>query len=186
MEQKVVYDQDDQHSSPWSVSTRIKMLLWEYSWFFLCAWTPKPFNRWRLLILKIFGASIHGRPFVHQRAKIQIPWNLTMFNKSCIGDRANIYSLGEVIIKEKATVAQEAYICTGTHDFSRASMNLVTKPIIIEEHAFIGVRALILPGIIIGEYAVIGAGSLVTKNVDKCSIVAGTPAKVIKKREVLC
>jgi putative colanic acid biosynthesis acetyltransferase WcaF len=39
-----------------------------------------------------------------------------------------------------------------------------------------------MPGIIIGENAIIGAGSLVTKNVEKNTIVVGNPAKFIKYR----
>ncbi|WP_396182126.1 acyltransferase [Flavobacterium saccharophilum] len=61
-------------------------------------------------------------------------------------------------------------------------MNLITSKIIIERNVFIGVRAIIMPGIIVGENAIIGAGSLVTKNVEKNTIVGGNPAKLIKPR----
>ena len=54
----------------------------------------------------------------------------------------------------------------------------------IEENVFIGAKAFILPGINIGRYAVIGACSVVTKDVESYSIVAGNPAKFIKKRVI--
>ena len=176
--------QQTAYDSPWSIIVRLKLLLWEYIWMLLCQWTPKPLNFWRLFVLKAFGAKIHGTPFVHQRARIQIPWNLTMHHRACLGDRANAYSLGEIEIMEAATVSQEAYLCSGTHDIEHESFSLIVKKITIGKNAFVGARAFIMPGVIIGENAVIGACSVVTKNVDNDQIVAGNPAKVFGTRKV--
>jgi len=52
---------------------------------------------------------------------------------------------------------------------------------IIEKNAKIGANATLLPGITVGENALIGSGSVVTKSVDPNSIVAGNPAKFIRK-----
>jgi putative colanic acid biosynthesis acetyltransferase WcaF len=183
MDEKI-FCQQSPYESPWSISQRIKMQIWEYTWMLLCSWTPKPANLWRLFILRLFGAKLYGRPFVHQRARIQIPWNLIMHHKSCIGDRASIYTLGKIEILEHATISQEAYICTGTHAFDRITMNLITKPITIGKHAFVGARAFIMPGITIGDYAVVGANSLISKNVEAWTVVGGNPAKFIKKRKI--
>ena len=54
-------------------------------------------------------------------------------------------------------------------------------PIVIEDGAWIGAGAIILPGITIGEYAVIGAGSVVTKDIPAYTIAAGNPCKLIRK-----
>ena len=43
-----------------------------------------------------------------------------MRHRACLGERSVAYSLGTIEIMEGATVAQEAYLCTGTHDFSDA------------------------------------------------------------------
>lgn len=59
--------------------------------------------------------------------------------------------------------------------------NLITAPITIGDHVWIGAGATILKGVTIGDGAVIGAGSVVTKNVEPYTIVAGNPAQVIKK-----
>jgi len=56
---------------------------------------------------------------------------------------------------------------------------------VIKRNAVIGAGAIILPGIIIGENAVVGAGSVVTKDVPKDCVVAGVPAKIIKRVEEL-
>ena len=183
MKSTTIHTQASAYDSPWSVKDRIRLFLWEYVWLVACSWTPKPANRWRLWWLKRFGADIHGVPFVHQRARIQIPWNLTLYDRACLGDRANAYSLGKIIIREHATVAQEAYLCTGTHAFHSPAMNLITSPIEIGPYAFIGARAFILPGVIIGERAVVGACSVVTKHVESYAIVAGNPARVVRYAE---
>ena len=156
------------------------MLLWQFCWRFFCAWTPKPLNWWRLGWLRLFGAKLHGTPFVHQRARIQIPWNLTMHHGACLGDRSNAYSLGPLEIKSRATVAQEAYLCTGTHAFENPAMPLVTAKITIGEDAFIGARAFILPGITIGAGAIVGACAVVTRDVPAKGIVVGNPARQIE------
>lgn len=165
------------YSSPWSRTQKLRMLLWELSWMLMCRWTPKPLNAWRLIWLKLHGAKIYGRPFVHQRARVTIPWNLTLHDRACLGDGAVAYSLGEIEIMPDATVAQEAYLCTGTHDFNNSVRPLQTGKILIGRSAFIGARAFVLPGLAIGEGAIIGACSVVTKNVDAGSRVAGNPAR---------
>ena len=175
----IIHSQISQFSSPWTKRQRAKMLLWEYAWLIFCSWTPKPANGWRIAWLRLFGAKIYGRPFVHQRARIQVPWNLILHDRSALGDRANLYSLGIIEIHKHATVAQEVYICTGTHAFNHSSMNLITSPIVIGAHAFIGARAFIMPGITIGEHSLVGACSVVTKDVAPNTIVAGNPVKII-------
>ena len=122
-----------------------------------------------------------GKPFVHQRARIQIPWNLTMHDRACIGDRANIYSLGPVELGAECTVAQECYLCTGTHDFEK-TMFLMTAKITIGARSFLGARAFIMPGVTIGEDCIIGACSVVTKDTPAGMICAGNPCRVIKPR----
>jgi acetyltransferase-like isoleucine patch superfamily enzyme len=53
-------------------------------------------------------------------------------------------------------------------------------PVTIKKGACVSMSAIIMPGVTIGEGAVVGAGALVTKDVPAWTIVAGTPAKVIK------
>ena len=159
------------------------MLLWEYAWAALCRWTPKPLNPWRLTILRAFGARVEGRPFVHQRARVQIPWKLTLRDRACLGDGAMAYSLGPIEIGARATVAQEAYLCAGTHDFTDPNLPLQTAPIVIGADAFVGARAFVLPGVTVGERAIVGAGSVVSRDVPAGMVVAGNPARVIRPRD---
>jgi len=180
--EKTTYDQVSPYASPWSVRERVGFLLWAGAWTLFCRWTPKPLNPWRLFVLRCFGTKIEGTPFVHSRARIQIPWKLRLAHRACLGDRANAYTLGEIFIGAGATIAQEAYLCTGTHDFASPALPLQTAPIFVGADAFVGVRAVVLPGVSIGARAVVGAGAVVTKAVPENSIVAGNPARVIGTR----
>ena len=181
-EQIVNPAQSSAYESPWPGSNRLLRVLWEFCWFVFCAWTPKPFNEWRLFWLRVFDAKIDGKPFVHQRARIAIPWNLTLHDHACLGDRANAYTLGEIEIGARATVAQEAYLSSATHDFTRSELPLVTAKITIGEDSFIGARAFVLPGITIGPRSIIGACSVVTRDVPADVIAAGNPCRVLRSR----
>ncbi|MBK7609142.1 MAG: hypothetical protein KA109_15705 [Saprospiraceae bacterium] len=55
------------------------------------------------------------------------------------------------------------------------------RAVIIKRNAWIGANATILPGLVIGENSVVAAGAVVTKDVPPNTIVAGVPAKIIKK-----
>jgi putative colanic acid biosynthesis acetyltransferase WcaF len=170
------YPQSSPYDSPWTLRQRVALMLWNCCWALFCAWTPKPLNPWRLLWLRLFGATLHGRPFVHPRARIAIPWHLTLHHRACLGDRANAYSLGEIEIQQEATVAQEAYLCTATHRFSSPNRELQVAKISIGPGAFISARAFILPGITVGAGAIVGACAVVTRDVAPNTVVAGNPA----------
>ncbi|MGI8436631.1 MAG: DapH/DapD/GlmU-related protein [Chthoniobacterales bacterium] len=175
-------EQTSKFSSPWSANERWWRLLWEFCWAVFCSWTPKPANPWRLFWLRAFDARIFGTPFVHQRARIAIPWNLTLHDRACLGDRANAYSLGKIEIGARAVVAQEVYLSSGSHDFSHPANPLVVAKITVGEDAFIGARAFVLPGVSIGARAIVGACAVVTKDVPNDVVAAGNPCRVMSTR----
>lgn len=59
----------------------------------------------------------------------------------------------------------------------------IKKPVVIEDFVWCGANVTIVPGVTVGEGAIIAAGSVVTKDVPRCAIVGGNPAKVIKYRD---
>ena len=174
--------QNSPYASPWSGSERARRLLWEFCWAVFCSWTPKPANEWRLFWLRVFGAKIHGTPFVHQRARIAIPWNLTLHDRASLGDRTNAYSLGEIEVGAGAVIAQEAYLSTGSHDFAHPAFPLVVAKITVSEGAFVGARAFVMPGVTIGARAIVGACSVVTADVPEDVVAAGNPCRVLRPR----
>lgn len=177
--------QKDAYKSPWSLKEVILIKIWKISWVLFFRYTPKKtFSYWRVLLLRVFGAKIDSDVFIYSSAKIFIPWNLIMKSKSCLGPNCEIYNLGPVQIEKKATISQYVYVCNGSHDLNDTRLPLLIGHIHIGENVFIGAKALIMPGIKIHDSAVVGAGSVVTKDVDPYTIVAGNPAKFIKKRVI--
>jgi len=156
--------------------------LWHVTWSLLFRPTPKPMVRWRLGVLRLFGCKINGVPNVASSAKVRIPWLLTLEDQACIGERAEVYNLGSVTLRERCVVAQHVYLCAGTHDLEDAQMPLVVGPIDVGREVFLGVRALVLPGVILNEGAVIGGGSVVTKDIPAWTICGGNPCKPIRAR----
>jgi acetyltransferase-like isoleucine patch superfamily enzyme len=66
------------------------------------------------------------------------------------------------------------------HDAIRHSELPQSGPVVIEDHVWIGSKAVILPGVRIGSRAVIGAGSVVTKDIPPRCVAAGNPARVLR------
>src|SRR5262249_48735618 len=114
---------------------------------------------------------------------IKMPWHLTLEDRACLAPDCEVYNLARCTVRARATVTQRVYLCAGTHDLSREELPLVVGPIEIGEDADIGAEAMILPGGEIGAGAAVGAGSVVTKDVEPWTIVAGNPAREIGTRE---
>lgn len=175
-------DQSDAYRSPWSRREQLGIKGFALAWTLLCRWTPGPANGWRLAILRVFGCRISGRPYVAPTARIRVPWQLELHDRACLGDAAEVYNLGECVLRARCTVAQHSYLCGGSHDLSRRALPLTVAPIDIGEDAFLGARSFIMPGVIVGEGAVVGAASVVVKDVEPWSVVAGNPAARVGSR----
>ncbi len=92
------------------------------------------------------------------------PWLITIGN--------NVYITGEVQF-----ITHDG----GTLPFRREVPDLEwTAPIVVGNDVFIGIRAIILPGVAIGDHCIVGAGAVVSKAVPSNSVVAGNPARVVK------
>ena len=84
-------------------------------------------------------------------------------------------------------ISSNCSITTTTHPIDSAKRfaeDGITKPVIIGKNAWLGMGAVLLPGITIGDDSIVGAGSVVTKDVPPKSIVVGNPAKVLRKIEL--
>ena len=106
--------------------------------------------------------------------------NISIGNNSVIGRSCVL--LGEIIIKNNVSITAEAYIFTSSHLVNSPSFECFYKTVEIEDYAWLGARAMVLPGVKIGKGAVLAAASTATKDIPAYSIYAGTPAKEIGKR----
>jgi len=89
-------------------------------------------------------------------------------------------SAGGITIDDGAQIAANVQLISNNHDLYERQV-ITCKPVHIGKNAWIGAGATILPGVTIGDNAVVGAASVVTKDVPADTIVAGNPAKFIKR-----
>jgi len=113
---------------------------------------------------------------------VTYPWKVTLDDWSWVGDRATLYSLGEIVIGESAVVSQHSYLCTGAHDYTRPTFDIYAKGIRIEPEAWVAAHVFVGPGVTIGRGAVVGACSVVLKDVPAGMICAGNPLRVLRPR----
>ena len=175
-------NQKDGYSSPWPLREAILIRVWELVWTVFMRWLPKPLYRWHILLLRMFGCKIYGKPFIAPSCRIYAPWLLSIGDKSCLGPRSEVYNLGPIKIGERVTIAQYVYLCNGTHDFGSPVLPLVVGDMFIDDDVFVGAKAIVLPGIHIGKDCIVGAGAVLTKDTESFGIYAGNPARFIKKR----
>lgn len=165
-------------------STKLKRLLWSIVEATLFRYSFHTWSNWRAMLLRLFGAKIGRNCIIRRTSKVYYPWMLEMGDLVIIGDNANLYCLGKVTLGNRCMVSQEAYLCAGTHDYTRLDLPLVTKPITIGEDAWVCAKAFIGPGVTVGTGAVVGACAVVDRDVPAWTIVAGNPARIISERHL--
>jgi len=122
--------------------------------------------------LKIFGQT-----------HIDMPSLVTLGDNVSLNQNTSILARYEpVVIGNNVVISSGAIITSAGYNYKGKGphTNHDSKPVTINNNAWIGANAVILPGITIGEYAVIGAGAVVTKDVSPYTMVAGIPAQPIK------
>jgi putative colanic acid biosynthesis acetyltransferase WcaF len=134
--------------------------------------------------LRLFGARIGRNTFIRPSVKITYPWKLTIGDHCHIGDEVHLYTLGEIEIGACAVVSQRSYICTGSHDYTRPTFDLLAKKVVIEAEAWVATDVFVGPGVTIGQGAVVGARSSVFHDVPAGTISVGTPARVVGQRRM--
>lgn len=116
----------------------------------------------------------------------QFSSEISLGDYSGIGVNAQISS--HVTIGNDVMMGPDCMIYTANHRMDRLDIPMrqqkhePPRPVVIGNDVWIGSRVIILPGVHVGDGAVIGAGSVVTRDVEPYSIVAGNPARLIRKR----
>ena len=139
---------------------------------------------WRRFLLRVFGASVGRNARISPSVKIWGPWNLSVGEEAAIAHNTDCYCVDRLVIGNHATVSQYSFLCTASHEVTDPHMKLVSAPIVIADQAWVCAGVFIAPGITVGEGAVAGAMSVVTRNVDPWTIVAGNPARFVRNREL--
>ncbi len=166
-------------------------------------------GRARAAMLRVRGARIGAKTSIGSFVRTRRPWCITLGSrveiehdvflkivaddaKLAVGDHAFIGTGSEIDVLQSVTIGAHAliapnvFITDHTHN-TAAGLRLDEQgsrsaPVTIGDDAWIGTRAVILPGVTIGDGAIVGAGAVVTKDVPPNAIAAGVPARVIGQR----
>lgn len=151
-------------------------------WLFISSWLPGAAHRqW---LLRFFGARIGEGVDIKPGLKVKFPWRLEVGDHSWIGEDVWIDNLASIKIGSNCCISQGVYLCTGSHDWKSPSFNLITKPIHIEDGAWVAARSSIGPGVTVGRGAVLTLGSSAVSDLGPWGIYRGNPAKLIRTRQV--
>lgn len=165
-----------------SRANRAARLLWSLVWLLLFRPSPKPLHAWRRGLLRLFGARLGRGTIVHASARIWAPWNLEMGDFSSLAPFVDCYCVDRVRLGRCVTVSQYSYLCAAGHDVDSPGMPLTTAPVTLEDHVWVAADAFVGPGVTLSAGAVVGARASVFKSVPAWTVVAGNPARPLRKR----
>ncbi len=111
----------------------------------------------------------------------------TIGDRTWIGQQCFLHSAGGLTIGAEVGIGPGVRILTSTHAEAGRAVSILGSPIdfapvVIEDHADLGVSSVVLPGVRIGKGAQVGAGAVVASDVPPYAVVAGVPARVIRER----
>jgi acetyltransferase-like isoleucine patch superfamily enzyme len=152
---------------------------------------------------KGFSLGLYSRCFVHANWQIADSVTIATYchvfsrekgkngqliigENSVVGDFSILDVSADIHIGKNIAIGPRCTIYTHDHDYTDVAATVpwkgeaVTKPVRIEDGAWIGANVTLLPGVTIGENAIVAAGSVITKSIPAGTISAGVPAKVIK------
>ena len=98
--------------------------------------------------------------------------------------------IGFASIGNNVLISDRVFISDHIHGYTDVGLPIINQKleprgsVRIKEGAFIGINSVIMPGVSIGKNSVVGASSVVTKDVPDYCVVAGNPARVIKKYDL--
>jgi putative colanic acid biosynthesis acetyltransferase WcaF len=131
----------------------------------------------RARALRAFGAHVGRGAILRPRMRVKFPWKLHIGDRSWIGEGVWIHNQDQVIIGSDVVLSQETFVTTGSHRH-RTDMGLVTKPVVIDDGAWITSRCIVLGGTHVGRSALARPLTVVKGEVPANAIVSGPDCRV--------
>ncbi len=164
------------------LANRLRRALWQLAWQVLARWTPPPLHRWRVLVLRLFGARIGPNCRIYASTRVWDPANLSLGENVLIGPEAILYNQGTIAIGNDSVVSQRAHLCASSHRIGDRYFQLVLKPIAIGPGCWVAAEAFVGPGVTMAEGAVLGARGVLFEDAVSNTVYRGNPAEVVAKR----
>ncbi len=138
----------------------------------------------KVFLLKLFGAKIGAGVVIKPAVNIKYPWKLQVGDHSWIGEEVWIDNLSEISIGASVTLSQGALLLTGSHDHTKETFDFISLPIVLEDGAWIGARAVVYGGVTCMTHSILGINSVAEMNLQPYTIYKGNPAVPVLKRQV--
>lgn len=107
---------------------------------------------------------------------------ITLGKRVFINHACSFLDLGGITIEDEVKIGPRVTISSETHPTEVANRkSLLPAAVLVKQNAWIGAGATILPGVTIGEHSVVAAGAVVPRDVAPRTLVAGVPARQIRK-----
>ena len=163
---------------------RLTRVVWHFMNALFLQSPLNPSSGLKARLLRAFGARIGRGVVLKPSLNVKYPWNLTVGDYSWIGEHVWLDSLAPIIIGSNVCISQGVYFCTGNHDWTDPAFGLVVKPIMVEDGAWVGARATLLPGVTVRSHSIVAAGGVLSGNTEPYMIYAGNPAVAVKERNI--
>lgn len=141
-----------------------------------------PGSGWRKALLRLFGARFGRGGRLKPRLRVTFPWRLEVGHHCWLGEGLWIDNLAPVSLGDRVCVSQEAYLCTGNHDYRSPGFDLRVAPIRIDDDAWIAARAVLAPGTQVGRRSVVALAAVASGLIEPGLLLAGNPAVVVGRR----
>ena len=143
-------------------------------------WLPS--NRMRCFMWRRLGVQIGGHTSIHRNCRFYRPSQVQVGDHCVILRETLLDGREGITISQNVNISEGVLILSLHHDMSSPTFDTTGGRVCIEDHVFVGARAIILPGVAIGRGAVVAAGAVVTKDIPPLAIVGGVPARQIGTR----
>lgn len=169
--EKQIWHIHDSESTGFSRKEKLLNLVWRLIEILLFRTSPQVFSKWRVALLRGFGAKIGKNCYISNRATVMNPWNITIGDNCGVDDYVFLKGGAKIVIGNNVSIGAYAKIIPGGHDVRTRNFRHVGKQITIGNGVFIGADAFIGSGVKIGTMAVVGARTSVFKDVPENTII---------------
>jgi len=167
--------------SPWSLKSKIGRILWQFVAASLWRWSPHSWAAFRNSLLRLFGASIGQNVSIDPTVKIEIPWHLTVGDRTRVCEHAILYCLGRITIGAECLICPYTHVCAGTHDFTSPSFSLLRPSIFIEDQCLLLTASLVTGGVHLARGTIVLERGSVFFDTQCDTIYRGNPARSLEK-----
>ncbi len=159
------------------------MFLWRTRDFCIRVVGRLPFNRLRLFLYRhLFGVKVAKGVRIEGACTIWGPKRVTIGPGTVINREVILDGRFPLTVGSHVSISIRSAILTLEHDLADQDFRAFGAPVQIGDYVFIGMGAIVLPGVTIGEGGAVAAGAVVTKDVAPFTIVGGAPARPIGSR----